>query len=303
MISNQKDGPQSWYAIEISAVPEAAEAVEFAFNSLDALGTEINHLQKKNTDKVCVVGYFNTLPDDEALQDELHYALSIYSLDEEAIISVERSEVEKTDWLQEWKKHWKPTEIGRFIISPPWESVDKASKIVITIEPNMAFGTGTHETTQLCLKAIEADYEPGDSFLDVGTGTGILAIAAAKLAGDLTAPSGIIACDTDTDSVTLARANAEANGVGHLIEFYEGPISEESPAFDFVCANLTIDVILPILKLLLSKSKKTLVLSGVLMDQEQMIVTALEQLEISNYSIDRAGEWIAVTIRKLVTDQ
>ena len=287
---------QSWYSIEISAVPEAAEAVEFAFNSLEALGTEINHLQKKTSEKVNVVGYFNDLPDDESIQDELHYALSIYGLTEDAILSVERGEVEKTDWLLEWKKHWKPTNIGRFVISPPWESATDSDKIVITIEPNMAFGTGTHETTQLCLKAIEANYRPGDSFLDVGTGTGILAIAAAKLAENSASSASIFACDTDTDSVILARENAEANGVGNRIEFYEGPITNETPAYDFVCANLTIDVILPILKLLLNKTKKTLVLSGILTDQEYMIEDELRLLEVTNYKIDYAGEWISVII-------
>lgn len=287
---------QSWYSIDISAVPEAAEAVEFAFNSLEALGTEINHLQKKTSEKVNVVGYFNDLPDDESIQDELHYALSVYGLDEDAILSIERGQVEKTDWLQEWKKHWKPSEIGRFIISPPWESVDDLGKIVITIEPNMAFGTGTHETTQLCLKAIENNYRPGDSFLDVGTGTGILAIAAAKLAETSANSTSILACDTDTDSVILARENAEANAVGDRIEFYEGPIAGETPAHDFVCANLTIDVILPILSLLLNKTKKTLVLSGILKEQEHMIEDALRLSGVSNYGVDDAGEWIAVTI-------
>jgi ribosomal protein L11 methyltransferase len=287
---------QSWYSIVVSAVPEAAEAVEFAFNSLEALGTEINHLQKKSTEKVSVVGYFNDLPDDESIQDELHYALSAYNLDEDSILSIERGEVEKTDWLHEWKKHWKPTEIGRFVISPPWETVEDPDKIVITIEPNMAFGTGTHETTQLCLKAIEANFNPGDSFLDVGTGTGILAIAAAKLSESELEPANIFACDTDTDSVALARENADANGLGGRIDFYEGPISDRTPQFDFVCANLTIDVILPILDLLLSKTKKTLVLSGILVEQEGMIKDALRLSELKNYSIDYAGEWIAVKI-------
>ena len=311
MISMDKNETQSWYSLEISVIPEASEAIEFAFNSLDALGTEINDMPKKTRDAVTVVGYFNTLPDDEALQDELHYALSIYSLSEDAILDIERREVEKTDWLQEWKKHWKPTAVGCFIIAPPWETVEENEKIIVTIEPNMAFGTGTHETTQLCLKAIESNYNPGDSFLDVGTGTGILAIAAAKLATEGTeqnrtiadtdrssVPSvaQILACDTDVDAVALARENAAANGVAELIEFCEGPISDETSQFDFVCANLTIDVILPILKLLLTKTKKTLVLSGILKEQEQLIVNALQHLEISNYSIDHAGEWIAVII-------
>ena len=108
------------------------------------------------------------------MEDEIRYALQIYGLNEEAVVSIVRREVQNEDWLAEWKKHWKPTTVGRFVIAPPWENVDDSQKIVIRIEPNMAFGTGTHETTQLCLRAIEANYHPGDSFLDVGTGPGIL---------------------------------------------------------------------------------------------------------------------------------
>ena len=163
-----------WYSISVTVAPEAAEAIEYAFNSLEALGTEINHLRKKNAESVTVVGYFNDLPDEDHVQDELHYALTAYGFTDETAMQVVRDKIEETDWLAEWKKHWKPSDVGTFIIAPPWSDVNSPDKIVIRIEPNMAFGTGTHETTQLCLRAIEKYYKPGDSFLDVGTGTGIL---------------------------------------------------------------------------------------------------------------------------------
>jgi ribosomal protein L11 methyltransferase len=290
--------PLKWFAAEITATAEAAEAIEFAFNSLDALGTEINHLRKKDSDKVHVVGYFNERLDDERVQDEVLYALKSYDLSTQEVEQIEWSEVEDADWLAEWKKHWKPTEIGRFVIAPPWEDVAEDGRIVIRIEPNMAFGTGTHETTQLCIKAIEEHYYPGDSFLDVGTGTGILAIAGAKVADrDLTthAHGRIFACDTDVDSIKLAKENAAANGVAN-IEFAIGPLTEDSPVYDFVCANLTIDVILPILRLLLSKARKTLVLSGILTEQRAEIENALDGEGIRDFKINSAGEWLAVVI-------
>jgi ribosomal protein L11 methylase PrmA len=338
-----------WYSISVTVAPEATEAIEYAFNSLEALGTEINHLQKKNAATATVVGYFNQLPDEEAVQDELHYALSAYGFSDEAALQVERSPVENTDWLAEWKKHWKPTSIGGFVIAPSWSEVDDAEGIVIRIEPNMAFGTGTHETTQLCLEAIEKYYDPGDSFLDVGTGTGILAIAAAKLnfkveisnlkggskipdmkradlrsdisnleegshsfdlklrseAADLKhsvlksqiSNLKLFACDTDVDSIAIAKENAELNCVGSEIEFTVNSISDETPAFDFVCANLTLDVILPILPLLIRKARKTLVLSGILADQKPEIVARLAELGIADSEIRDAGEWIRVMVR------
>lgn len=311
---------QKWFAIEIEVAPEAAEAVEFAFNSLESLGTEINHLRKTGAESVTVIGYFSELPDDEAVQDELHYALRSYGLSEDAIISVARHEIADADWLHEWKKHWKPTEIGKFIITPPWENVESKDKIVIRIEPNMAFGTGTHETTQLCLKAIGEKYETGQSFLDVGTGTGILAIAAAKIATENTegrfsvtdevmpndvemtsntsvfSVANILACDTDADSIKIAKENADINGVGDEIEFRVGPISDETPQFDFVCANLALDVISPILSLLLEKTRRTLVLSGILTEQESMIVSGLRENGVEDFVVERDGEWIGVII-------
>jgi ribosomal protein L11 methyltransferase len=287
-----------WYSISVTVAPEAAEAIEYAFNSLEALGTEINHLRKKNAESITVVGYFNELPDDEHFQDELHYALKIYGFTEDVATQVERSEVENADWLAEWKKHWKPSNVGSFVIAPPWSDVDESDKIVIRIEPNMAFGTGTHETTQLCLRAIEKNYKPGDSFLDVGTGTGILAIAAAKLnLKSQISNLKLFACDTDVDSVALAKDNAELNDVTGSVDFVVGSISRDTPEFDFVCANLTLDVIEPLLPLLLQKARKALVLSGILVEQRVEIVRALAGLGVHDPEVKEAGDWISVLVQ------
>ena len=108
----------------------------------------------------------------------------------------------------------------------------------------------------------------------------------------------IVACDTDPDAVDIARENAELNGVGKQIEFFTGPISEDTEHFDFVCANLTADVIIPMLPLLVEKTKKTLVLSGILAEQEESVVVALPAGLEGSYSVSRSGEWISVTVLK-----
>lgn len=291
-----KDDNMVWQSLRLTVTEEAVEAIEFALNSLNALGTEIDYMRLP-TSGVCVVGYFDRLPDEENVQDEIHYALRSYSLDENAILTIERSEVENTDWLAEWKKHWKPTTVGRFVIAPPWEKVDEPERIVIRIEPNMAFGTGTHETTQLCLSAIDELYGPSDTFLDVGTGTGILAIAAA-LKSNLAKDNAIFAIDNDPDSVKIARENAQANGVGDRIEFRDSEITIDLPSFDFVCANLTLDVILPILPMLLAKANKFLVLSGILTEQENAVLRELEQCDVIGPEVNQDREWICVVVKK-----
>jgi ribosomal protein L11 methyltransferase len=282
---------EKWHSIDITVRPEAVEAIEFALNSLDALGTATSFRRAGLMEEVTVSGYFTEMPDEESVQDELHYALRAYGFDNETITAIERGRVVHQDWLAEWKKHWRPTAVGNFVIAPPWAELPADGKIVIKIEPNMAFGTGTHETTQLCVSAIDRCYRPGESFLDVGTGTGILAIAAAKIAGN----ARIYGCDTDEDSIAIARENAELNGVGN-IGFDVGTISTATPRFDFVCANLTVDVIVPILDLLLERSAKSLVLSGILAEQETVIADALRERSITEFTVERSGEWIAVII-------
>lgn len=290
-----EENSTKWFAYDVTVEPAASEAVEHALNELDALGTEINHLRRKDSDTVTVIGYFNELPAEDAVRDQLDLALNIYGLNASVVHGLGHREVENQDWLSEWKKHWQPSVIGRFVVAPPWSDVTDEEKIVIRIEPNMAFGTGTHETTQLCLRAIDDNFRPEQSLLDVGTGTGVLAIASAKL-GRGTAQ--ILACDTDRESVSIARENAVLNGVDEFIEFYVGSIEEETHVFDFVCANLTIDVILPLLPLLLAKSSELLLLSGILAEQESMITNALRNSGADRREIERAGEWISVLVRR-----
>lgn len=313
-----KQTAKNWFALEIAVDAAASEAIEFALNELAALGTEINNLGKdKPQDVLRVAGYFNEKPSDEIVRNELREALRIYGFSHDAVREIEWRAIENKDWLAEWKKHWRPTITGKFIVAPSWEKIENHEKIVIRIEPNMAFGTGTHETTRLCLRAIEENYKSEQSFLDVGTGTGILAIAARKLAAEsaenterflnhskknsansVRSAAKILGCDMDEDSIKIARENAAFNDAGD-IEFYVGSISADTPPFDFVCANLTADVILPLLPLLIAKAKSILVLSGILVEQENLVVEELRskfKIENSNLKIERDGEWISILV-------
>ncbi|MCU1288695.1 MAG: ribosomal protein methyltransferase [Acidobacteria bacterium] len=295
------DKNQNWYALDITVDSNASEAIEFGLNELEALGTEINNLGKKATETLCVTGYFNELPDDAATRSNLEEALRIHGFTPAALRRIDSRSVENTDWLAEWKKHWKPTVSEKFIVAPTWETIEESEKIVIRIEPSMAFGTGTHETTRLCLKAIEEDYKVGESFYDVGTGTGILAIAVAKLiekAGENDFRAFIKGCDTDEDSIKIALENTELNNVSEAIELTTTSISANDPKFDYVCANLTADVIVPLLPLLLEKTNRILVLSGILKEQEDSIKAELRKFDIEDPAVETSGEWISVKIKK-----
>lgn len=293
---------QNYFAVEVRAAETAIEAVEFALNEAGAAGTELDLLGKpKNAETIAINGYFDFEPPRETIESWLQQGLQIYELPADAIRSIEIRKVENRDWLAEWKKHWRPTETARFIVAPSWSEIENVeNKTVLRIEPGMAFGTGTHETTRLCLKAIEENYSGGSVF-DVGTGTGVLAIGVAKLKiqnSKFKISEKILACDTDFDSVAIAKENAEINGVANEIEFFTGSISNETPVFDFVVANLTADVIVPLLPLLVEKAAQTLVLSGILREQQDWVVSELRRFQISNLKIEVQGEWISIVINK-----
>ncbi len=184
-----------WHALDLVVTSEAREAVEYALMEAGALGTET---EEGDTGILRVTAYFDDVPERESVRAELQEALRIYSLPSSSVRNMSGREVADEDWLGEWKRSWQPVAVGeRFIIAPPWSEIpDALDRLVIRIEPGMAFGTGTHETTRLCLAAIEKHFD-GGSFLDVGTGTGILAIAAARLFPD----ARVEACDTDAEAI------------------------------------------------------------------------------------------------------
>lgn len=283
-MSSAKEQTRGWYALDVDIEPAAHEAVEYALMEAGALGTESND--------ALVTGYFGEVPNRQRVRDELFEALRIYELPTSSVRDMNVREVEQRDWLEEWKQSWQPVEIGRFIIAPPWSEIDeRPDRLIIRIEPGMAFGTGTHETTRLCLDAIQKHFA-GGSFLDVGTGTGILAIAAAKLSSD----AHVEACDTDAEAVAIARENAAANGVSDQIDFRVGSVDDTTASADLVCANLTADVITPMLATLVGLSCGKLILSGILETQIEMVQAGLHAQGIDEFEVIQDGEWVALIV-------
>ena len=282
--------PRGWHALDVELEAGAREAVEYALMEAGALGTET---ENSDDSLIHVTGYFETVPQRERVRDELFEALRIYNLPTSSVRDMSVREIVERDWLEEWKQNWQPVEIGRFVIAPPWSNLGNThDRIVIRIEPGMAFGTGTHETTRLSLQAIEKHFAGRASFLDVGAGTGILAIAAAKLSPQ----ARIEACDTDEMAVSIARENAEANGVLDQIEFRAGSIDDSTASADLVCANLTADVIVRLLPSLVSLTCGKLILSGILETQLELVQAALLACGVSEFEIEQDGEWVALIV-------
>lgn len=156
--------------------------------------------------------------------------------------SVESIGVNDADWNENWKKYFHTTEIGeKLCIVPSWESYDnKNGRVVLNIDPGAAFGTGTHATTSLCLSLLESHIKNGTKMLDIGTGSGILAIASSLLGAETA-----IGVDIDVQSVKTAKENAEINNVQNKCEFIVGDLADKiSGKYDVICANIVADVII-----------------------------------------------------------
>lgn len=214
-------------------------------------------------------------------------------------IEVKTGSIPEQDWGENWKKFFKPHRVGsRFVVKPPWARVRlKKDEIPIEINPGMAFGTGTHATTQLCLKALEKRLKKrGLSVLDAGTGSGILSIAACRLGA-----SEVWGIDIDRIAVKNARENVTHNEVSDRVRIRQGSIGSISKKFDLVVANLDVKSLKRTRRALIRHLKKygMLILSGVLEKEEERVrqyyngTGLLEWIET-----DREGEWVCLTFKK-----
>lgn len=212
------------------------------------------------------------------------------------------SPVAVQDWMQKWKEGFDAVEIGeRLIVAPSWKlPSDSAGRVVIQIDPGMAFGTGTHETTRLCLEAIERHWR-GGSLLDVGTGTGILAIAAALLEPVSRPGFRLVAIEVDPQAVEVARENTAINNVSDRIELYEGqPRQFAGEGFDVVVANLTAEVIVDLMDDLAAclAPKGLMILSGILSELAADVERALVASGFAVTERREAGEWSALVAQR-----
>jgi ribosomal protein L11 methyltransferase len=281
---------KGWHALDLEVEADAREAVEYALMEAGSSGTETTDL---TDDRLQITAYFQNIPERELVRYQLAEALRVYDLPGSSVRDMNIRVVPERDWLAEWKESWQPVEIGNFVITPPWIEIPETDgRLVITIEPGMAFGTGTHETTRLCLAAIEEHFS-GKSFLDVGTGTGILAIAAAKL----NPAANIQAYDTDGEALSVAIENARVNKVGDRITFFVGSVHDKTASADLVCANLKADVIIQLMPDLLQVTCGRLILSGILTEQVSAVTERLFQCGVSR-EVDKLydGEWAALIV-------
>ncbi|HET9038391.1 MAG TPA: 50S ribosomal protein L11 methyltransferase [Myxococcaceae bacterium] len=198
----------------------------------------------------------------------------------------------ETDWSTAWRSRIRSTRVGRLWVGPPWETAPQGT-VALTIEPKMAFGTGDHPTTALCLAAVEAfcAARPGASVLDVGTGTGVLALMARKLGA-----GRVVGVDNDPTSVTLARENAALNGITG-VELSDASLDRVEGRFDLVVANILANTLVELASALVGRTRDRLVLAGVLVHQEDEVREAFERAGAVAAGGERSGDWVRLDLR------
>ena len=205
------------------------------------------------------------------------------------------------DWATAWRKHYHPFRVGRNVwIHPSWlePTGSEAGDTVISVDPGMAFGTGLHPSTQMCLQQLEDLVLPGMRVLDVGTGSGILSAAAAKLGAER-----ILALDTDRQAVLAAAENVQRNGVGEQVWLFQGELNAiHRSAWDLVVVNILAPVIIRLLSnerlAVYSGDNGRLVLSGIIEDQEPEVLSALAAASFVVTDRKSVRDWICLTARK-----
>ena len=215
------------------------------------------------------------------------------------------SQTEDIDWINNWKQFFQSFYIDDILIKPTWEPLkeEDKNKFLIEIDPGISFGTGKHETTQLCIRQIRKYLKEGERVLDVGCGSGILSIAALKLGA-----GSVVGTDVDGDCITSTHENMTVN---HLAEnsgeFYVGNLIDDKvfqekigTGYDLVVANILADIIIPMAPALYqcAKEQGVLITSGIIDFKENEVKEALEQAGFEILEVNHQGEWVNVTARK-----
>lgn len=294
-----------WLEVAVTCDGEAAEAVaevlrplahggSVVLEQLGARGApEVDALEPHVTVKIFLSEEHDTLHVRRKIREALYYLGRLYPIPEPTF-----RKLEERDWAEAWKERFEPFRVGdRLWIRPSWAELEEpleADEIVLTLDPGMAFGTGLHPTTQMCLQAVQRLVKPGMDVLDVGTGSGILAIAAAGLGA-----AHVLAMDTDPQAVTAARENVERNRVSHQVVVRRGSLDlVERQEWDVVMANILAPVIVTMLR-------EEDLLSYVMGDGGRLLLSGIIDRQVPEVSaaVAEAGGFISerLSVRDWVT--
>lgn len=296
-----------WAQVTITTSQEASEAVANYLFERDATGIEIRDIPSSNSPAVTLISYF---PTDDLIGERVHNlreflaSLILAGIDTQPA-KVTLTSIEEDNWSEQWRSAFPPQKIGkRLVIAPTWDDiVTEPSEVLIRLDPGMAFGTGQHPTTQLALELLEAAIKAGEVVADIGTGSGILAIVAAKLGA-----KRVDAVDLDATTIPIAQSNIQINKVESVIRLHQGDglNALERQKYPLIVANILTKALLPMIPICprFLEPAGRLILSGILATEASQIEAQLEAndfrvLEVrqlkENHALRQNGEnWVGI---------
>lgn len=315
----------NWLEVSMTVDGELAESVADVFARFAPNGVMTEQGVKYNDDEdagtptgpITVRAYLEVNDQLEVTRQKLEESLFYLGMIQPLPTPVYK-QIADQNWMEAWKQHYKPIRIGkRLLILPAWMESPEPNRVAIKIDPGMAFGTGTHPTTQLCLELMERSFDDGprtmddgklsmvhrpSSVIDVGCGSGILSIAAIKLGAEK-----VLGVDIDSESIVNSRENAETNevgeelilGVGSLQEIIEGKFPFKSAPL--VVANILAPVIVRLFDAGLAdliEAGGSIILSGILQEQKKSVLEAAQAKRLKMTEWRQRGDWVALTMSR-----
>lgn len=294
-----------WVELSVEAHPEAVDAIADVFRQHGTNGVAVeqpisSHIEGEESPLTTgnrVIRAF--LPANDRVEEEISRIESdlwhLQAFDLSPIGSLHRRNVEEEDWAHGWKEHFHPLKIGRVVIKPSWrEWQETAGEIVVELDPGMAFGTGLHPTTRLMIEGLQDRVKPGMEVLDLGTGSGILAIPAARLGARVTA------LDISDVAVEVARENVAVNGVGDRISVAEGTIEAVAgQRFDLILANIIASVLVDIAPSVAAALRPgaEVLASGIIDERVDLVRSAFNDAGLEIAGGVKEGDWWLIVAR------
>ncbi len=285
----------SWWELQILGVPDLEDSICWRLEDFGVRGTA----REKKGDLYLVRAY---LPKQE---QQLDLTALLLLLRQDAatmglpVPTIDSILIDEEDWASTWKEHWQPQEIGEyFLINPAWLPIPESERLILRLDPGVAFGTGHHATTQLCLEALERHVTGGTVVADIGCGSGILSIGALLLGA-----SKVYAVDTDPLAVQSTRSNQELNQISSdRLVVHQGSVErllQLKPVDGIVC-NILAEVIINLIPQLGAIALPTTwgILSGILINQAQSVTETLEENGWTVGSIQQQNDWCCLNIQR-----
>ena len=317
-----------WNKYTITTTTEAEDFVSSMLEDLGVEGVQIeDNVPLSEEDKEILfidilpelpadegVAYVSFFVDADAPEEETNGLLrqveeeleNLHQFTEVGAGTIATDQTEDEDWINNWKEFFKPFTIDDIYIKPTWEDspVEGDYSCVIQIDPGTSFGTGKHETTQLCIRQIRKFMKQGDTVLDVGAGSGILSIIAMKLGA-----GRVNGTDIDPICMDAIRDNMEVNGLlEEMGDFYHGNLIDDTnlqekvgtECYDIVVANILADIIIPLTPVVPARLKKggIYITSGIIDFKEPSVIEAIEKAGLEIVEVTHQGEWVGITARK-----